>query len=70
MAQLIQSMRSHVDWTTRAPGFDGAFMLAERSSDAGSSLSDFIHTVMPGKIKPWLSTRVKSVSWFKPKEKQ
>lgn len=70
MVQLIESMRPHSDWTTKAPGFDGAQLLAEKSADAGTLLSDFIHTVMPDKIRPWISTRVKGKSWFKPREKK
>ncbi|WP_350612579.1 P-loop NTPase fold protein [Pseudomonas sp. HY7a-MNA-CIBAN-0227] len=68
MAQLIESMRSHSDWSLRAPGFEGAQLLAENSADAGGLLSEFIHTVMPGKLKPWLSAKVKGATWFKQKE--
>lgn len=68
MAQLIESMRLHSDWSNKAPGFDGAQLLAEKSPDAGALLSDFIHTVMPGKIKPWLNAKVKNASWFKSRE--
>ncbi|MGL4318243.1 MAG: KAP family P-loop NTPase fold protein [Pseudomonas sp.] len=70
MVQLIESMRSHSDWTNRAAGFDGAQLLAEKSSDAGALLSDFIHTIMPDKIKPWLSSRLKDATWYKPREKK
>ncbi|MFH6566777.1 KAP family P-loop NTPase fold protein [Pseudomonas kulmbachensis] len=68
MTQLIESMRSHPDWSVRAPGFEGAQLLAEKSIDAGGLLSDFIHTVMPGRLKPWLSAKVRGASWFKQKE--
>ncbi|MGF6091586.1 KAP family P-loop NTPase fold protein [Pseudomonas sp. 18173] len=68
MAQLIESMRPHSDWSQKALGFDGAQLLAEHSADAGALLSDFIHTVMPGKLKPWLNAKVKGAAWFKPKE--
>lgn len=70
MIQLIESMRSHSDWTNRASGFDGAQLLAEKSTDAGALLSDFIHTIMPDKIKPWLSSRLKDATWYKSREKK
>lgn len=70
MVQLIESMRTHSDWSSKAAGFDGAQLLADRSQEAGGLLSDFIHTVMPGKLKPWMNARVKDKHWFKPLERK
>lgn len=69
MVQLIESMRPHSDWSGKAPGFDGAQLLADKSHEAGALLSDFIHTVMPDKLKPWVKTRVKDKGWFSAKER-
>jgi predicted KAP-like P-loop ATPase len=68
MGGLIQTFRAHADWSTKPKGFDGALMLADRSLDAGSLLSGFIHTVMPAKLRPWLSVLVKNSNWHKKKE--
>lgn len=68
MAQLIESMRPHSDWTNKSPGFDGAQLLAEKSPEAGALLSDFIHTIMPRKIKPWLNSRLKNAAWYQSRE--
>jgi predicted KAP-like P-loop ATPase len=68
MGGLIQTFRTHTDWSTKPKGFDGALMLADRSLDAGSLLSGFIHTVMPTKLRPWLNVLVKNSSWHKDKE--
>jgi hypothetical protein len=70
MTQLIESMRSHSEWTSKPVGFDGAQLLAEKSPEAGALLSDFIHTVMPDKIRPWLSSKLKGASWYKEREKK
>lgn len=70
MVQLIESMRAHSDWSSKAAGFDGAQLLADKSQEAGVLLSDFIHTVMPDKLKPWMSTRVKDKRWFKSRERK
>ena len=70
MVQLIESMRTHSDWSSKAAGFDGAQLLADKSQDAGALLSDFIHTVMPGKLKPWMNTRVKDKRWFNSLERK
>lgn len=68
MSNLIESLRSCRDWSTKPAGFDGAFLLAEHSMAAGSLLSSFIHTAMPGKLYPWLKIVVKKTAWFKDKE--
>lgn len=68
MSSLIESLRSCRDWSTKPVGFDGAFLLAERSATAGSLLSSFIHTAMPDKLYPWLKIVVKKTAWFKDKE--
>lgn len=65
MVQLIESMRAHSDWSSKAVGFDGAQLLADKSLEAGAFLSEFIQTIMPGKLKPWMSARVKDKQWFK-----
>ncbi|PFH09153.1 putative KAP-like P-loop ATPase [Collimonas sp. PA-H2] len=70
MSGLIQTFRSHTNWSARPQGFDGALMLAEHSADSGSLLSSFIHTVMPVKLSPWLKVLVKDTAWFKAKEKR
>ncbi len=70
MTQLIESMRAHSEWTSKPVGFDGAQLLAEKSPEAGALLSDFIHTVMPDKIRPWLSSKLKGASWYKEREKK
>lgn len=68
MLGLIESLRSCRDWSTKPPGFDGAFLLAENSSTAGSLLSSFIHTAMPDRLYPWLKVAVRRATWFKAKE--
>ncbi|NWA33170.1 MULTISPECIES: P-loop NTPase fold protein [unclassified Pseudomonas] len=70
MVQLIESMRSHSDWSVKAAGFDGAQLLADKSQDAGELLSDFIHTVMPDKLKPWMNPRVRDKRWFNSRERK
>lgn len=67
MSGLIQTFRSHTDWSTKPAGFDGALMLAQNTT-AGTLLSDFIHTAMPGKVRPWLNVLVKDATWFKARE--
>ena len=67
MSGLIQTLRSHTDWSTKPAGFDGALMLAQNPA-AGALLSDFIHSVMPGRLRPWLSVLVKGSTWFKARE--
>lgn len=68
MSNLIESLRASRDWSSKPPGFDGAFLLAEYSSAAGSMLSTFVHTMMPDKLYPWLKFMVKNKSWFRNKE--
>lgn len=68
MSGLIENFRSHTDWSTKPQGFDGALMLAESSLEAGELLAGFIRTVMPTKLKPWLSILVKRATWYKTKE--
>ena len=68
MSNLIEALRTSRDWSSKPTGFDGAFLLAEHSSAAGSMLSTFIHTVMPDKLYPWLKVMVKNKNWFKNKE--
>jgi hypothetical protein len=68
MSGLIENFRSHTDWSTKPQGFDGALMLAESSLEAGELLAGFIPTVMPTKLKPWLSILVKRATWYKTKE--
>ena len=67
MSGLIQTFRSHSDWSTKPTGFDGALMIAQNPA-SGALLSDFIHTVMPGKLRPWLNVLVKDTTWFKARE--
>lgn len=70
MSNLIESLRGSRDWSSKPTGFDGAFLLAEHSSSAGSMLSTFIHTIMPSRLYPWLKIMVKNKNWFKNKEAQ
>lgn len=64
MAALIQSFRNIADWASKPVGFDGALLLAERSSEAGKLLYGFISTKMPGRLKPWLKVLVRNKPWF------
>lgn len=70
MVQLIESMRAHSDWSSKAAGFDGAQLLADKSQEAGTLLSDFIHTIMPDRLKPWMNSRVKDKRWFRSLERK
>lgn len=70
MSNLIEALRASRDWSSKPTGFDGAFLLAEHSSTAGSMLFAFVHTVMPDKLYPWLKVMVKGKHWFKNKEAQ
>lgn len=68
MEALITEFRKESDWKRKPPGFDGAIILTDSSSDAGKVLSDFIHSLGFEKLPPWLHVIVKKAGWFNEKE--
>jgi predicted KAP-like P-loop ATPase len=61
--ELITSMRAHANWANRPEGFNGAFILAERSPEAGELLAVFLRQ-LPGNQPPWLGMALKNAQWF------
>lgn len=68
MEALIAELRKESEWNRKPPGFDGAIVLAERESDAGRLLADFIQSLGLAKLPPWLNVLVKNSAWYTGKE--
>ncbi|WP_257389200.1 KAP family P-loop NTPase fold protein [Tahibacter caeni] len=65
MAALIETFRTHSDWSKKPPGFDGALILANVSSDAGAVLDQFVPTTASnGKLRPWMRVLLKGAAWY------
>jgi len=61
--ELITSMRAHANWLNRPEGFNGAFILAEHSPEAGAQLAVFLRQ-LPGGQPLWLGMALKNAAWF------
>ena len=68
MEALVSELRKESNWTRKPAGFDGAIILAEKASNAGKVLADFIHSLKLGKLPPWLNVLVKKADWYNEQE--
>lgn len=65
MEGLITHFRQISDWNNQPPGFAGACLLAQHSSEAGVLLRRFVN-VMNGR-PIWMTSMIKDMNWYEDK---
>ena len=63
MESLIAELRQISEWNKRPKAFNGAYFLANKSSEAGKMLKRFLKDINQKEI--WLETLLKNATWSK-----